>query len=792
MKDHNYKIENNSFDESINLRDEIEKLLVHWKWFALSALVMMVLGFVYIRYTPPSFQITSTILIKEEQNALGSQLSAFQDLSMFGGGMNNIENEIQLLESKTLMASLISELGLNVSYYTDGIIKDFELYANRIPAKLKEVKPSTNLRKLDTTIGVALLDNGDLELSDAESNVMKTIKLGDVFSIKNQEFTFIANENYEPLDSLNLEPFEFKVCLAPTNRLIENLSKSIKIELVEQLSTVLKLSMSHSVKQKGQDILNTLVEKYNLNAIQDKSEVGNETSKFIKKRLEIIAGELSLIDKNVEAYKKLNELTDVKAESAEFLTNVSRSEKELFEITTQLRLVEFMSDYLKTIRGDFELIPANLGFEDKSLANLTVQYNELALERNRLLRNSSARNPLVRNLESQLLEFQENIKYSLVNLKASLQISFEELSKQDDILSSKISAIPTKEREFRKIERQQQIKEALYLYLLQKQEETDISLAVTEANAKVIDLAYVSYKPIAPRKKLVLVGSLFVGLLIPFGILYIMNLLDTKLHTRKDLEQSVSTPILGDIPINDAKDNIVVKEGGRSSTAEAFRLLRTNLDFMLTGVDDSCKSIFVTSTTSGEGKSFVSVNLACTLALSGKKVALLGMDLRAPKITEYLGVPNNKGVTNYIKDNSLDILDLRFHIEGYKNLDIYSSGIIPPNPAELLLNQRVEEMFTTLKEEYDYIVVDTAPVNLVTDTLLVSKYADMFIYVARAGYLDKRLLSIPQNLYADKRLPNMAMLINASDYKKSYGYGAYGAYGYGESEVLPWWKKILS
>jgi tyrosine-protein kinase Etk/Wzc len=331
----------------------------------------------------------------------------------------------------------------------------------------------------------------------------------------------------------------------------------------------------------------------------------------------------------------------------------------------------------------------------------------------------------------------------------------------------------------------------LYLYLLQKKEENEITLAVTTANSKVIDLAYGSPVPVAPRKNIVLLASVLIGLMIPFVVIYTNDLLDNKIHSRKDLEKTLSIPILGDIPLNESKEHIVVKKGSRSSSAEAFRLLRTNLDFMLTEDKENAKTIFLSSSVSGEGKSFISINLACALALSGKKVALLGMDLRAPKITEYIDMAQKKGITNYIMDDSLELNDLKINMSKHQGLDIYPSGIIPPNPAELLMHPRVEELFEKTKVSYDYVVVDTAPVNLVTDTLMIANKADLFIYVTRANYLDKRLLEVPKNLYKEKRLPNMAMLLNGTDYTKGYGYGNYGAYGYGQKASGPWWKSIF-
>ena len=594
---------------------------------------------------------------------------------------------------------------------------------------------------------------------------------------------------------------EIRIQLKPTERVVAELANEVQVIPVdEMMSTVLVLSTKHAVKKKGMAILNRLVDNYTDDAINDKSAVEQKTSEFITKRLQLIKEELFLVDELAENYKKDNQLTDIVEESKTFSETVSTSEQALFDATTQLKLADYMADYIQSQEKSFELIPVNLGFSDVSISVLTSEYNAVVLERNRLLRNSSPTNPMVINLDAQLKSFQQSLTESLRNLKASLQITLRELVRNDNRINDKIANLPTQEREYKNIARQLGIKESLYLYLLQKQEETEISLAVTTANSKVIDRAYASKDPVSPKPKIVYLAALLVGFLFPFGFLYVKDLLDTKLHSRKDIESFVTAPILGDIPINSTDKMIVVKEGERSSVAEAFRLLRTNLDFMLTETNNNCKTIFVTSTTSGEGKSFVATNLACTLSLSGKKVALLGMDLRKPKITDYLGVPNQRGVSNFIIDKDMQFQDLGCSMPGYKGMDVIISGVIPPNPAELLLHPKVEILFTQLQAKYDYVVVDTAPVSLVTDTLMISKYADMTIYVSRAGYLDKRLLSVPEMLYNEKRLPNMAMLINASDHNRGYGYGAYGAYGgyggyggygYGQEKELPWWKKIF-
>ena len=373
----------------------------------------------------------------------------------------------------------------------------------------------------------------------------------------------------------------------------------------------------------------------------------------------------------------------------------------------------------------------------------------------------------------------------------SLNIQLKELEKEGTKVLSKVKSIPSNERGFIDIARKQEITSALYQYLLKKKEETDISLAVTVPNAKIIDVGYSSKIPVSPKRRIIYLVALLLGLLIPFIIIYVLDLLDTKVHNKQDVESELSVPFLGDVPKSDSKEKVVIGSDVRSSTAEAFRLIRTNLDFMLANNRKQSKSIFITSTTSGEGKSFISINIAATLALSGKKVLLMGMDLRAPKVTEYLGLSDRKGITNYITDEEITLEELIFTIPEVRGLDIISSGVIPPNPAELLMTKRVENLFTIVKQEYDIVIVDTAPVNLVTDTLLIGKHADMFMYVIRANYLDKRLLAVPQELYNEKKLPNMAIVLNDTDPKRSYGYG-YGGYGYGYVVVeKPWYKRIF-
>jgi capsular exopolysaccharide synthesis family protein len=505
----------------------------------------------------------------------------------------------------------------------------------------------------------------------------------------------------------------------------------------------------------------------------------------------IINEDLSTVEKGAEQFKTANQLTDLATEAGLAVQSKSEIEKNLLDLNTQLKLAEYVSDYVNANSG--ELIPANMGIGDASVDGNTEKYNQLVLERNRILKGSTEKNPTIINLNGQIKSLEQSIKQSLAATKASLKISLKAIKGQENRFASTISEVPKQERVFRDIQRQQQIMETIYLYLLEKREENAITMAVTQPSAKIIDTAYGSNIPVAPKRNIIYLAALLLGLLIPFGVIYVRSLIDNKIHTRKDVESVVKAPILGDVPKTKSAKKIVVSDSDRSSIAESFRLLRTNINFMLTGVKEGGKTIFITSTISGEGKTFVAINLAAVLSLTNKKVLLIGADIRKPKIGDYLELTYEKGLTHYLIDNDLKITDIIKSVSEL-NFDFIGSNLIPPNPSELLMNGRFEDVLAYGKQHYDYVIVDTAPVNLVTDTLLLSHLADMFIFVVRANYLDKRLLSIPKMIYEAKRLPNMAMLINCTDLERGYGYGyGYGYTYYEENKVKkPWYKRLFT
>jgi capsular exopolysaccharide synthesis family protein len=444
-----------------------------------------------------------------------------------------------------------------------------------------------------------------------------------------------------------------------------------------------------------------------------------------------------------------------------------------------------MSDYLDNNNANGDLLPANVGIADNGVAQLTKSHNELVLQRNRILKNSSEINPTVINLNNQISALKDNLNNSLENIKNTNKITLENLNKVDARINSRIFSAPKKERQFRDISRQQSIKESLYLYLLQKREETAISLGMSSPNAKIIDYAFSSTLPVSPKKSIAYMAAILLGLLLPISFIYLLDLIDTKVHTKADVENIVSAPFIGDIPKSSSKKKSrLISKVDYSPKAEAFRLLRTNISFALKDKKGkTANTIFVTSTTSQEGKSHTSVNLASSLSHSNLSVLIIETDIRVPKVEDYLNISGKKGLTDFISDDSLSIEDITFKANKNNFLDVIPSGTIPPNPSELLMGDRVKFLFETVKNNYDYIIVDTAAVGLVTDTLLISQFADMFIYVVSANNIDKRQLHVAQTLYDENRLPNMNILLNGTKKKGGYGYG----YGYGGNHLKKKW-----
>lgn len=776
----NYSNDNDANKSEINIKKIVFHYLTKWYWFVLSVIILLVLSHLYLRYVVPQYSASATILVKDDKKGgMVSELAGLSEVDMLGKVKSSVDNEMEIIKSRTLIMSSVRDLDLNIRYFTQGRVKAVELYKS---SPVRVVVENQLISGMSLQLEIA--KDGSYNLFDLDENLIGQYKFGQLVKYKGNSFT-IVNSGFKSGD------VNISITISPILQTAQVYKSRLSVKLVGDKTSVVELSIVDPNRQRAEDFLNAMIQNYNLDAIKDKSAISRNTSNFIDERLELIAGELGDVERSGEAYKKSNQVTDIVSEAANFLENATDIQKNFLETETQIRVVESLRDFVRKSK-DNQLIPDNILTTMTADANaspsLISEYNTLLLKRERIAPSAGPENRELKILDSQLSSLKDNVLANLERLKSTLEIKKRDLLVQKNRVSGKISEVPTQEREYKGILRQQNIKESLYLYLLQKREETAIALASTAPNAKLIDSALSLSAPVSPRKSIIYLGALLLGLFIPFGVIYLEDLLDSKIHTQSDLS-GLSVPYLGDIP-SSVESNKIVTMFGRTSTAEALRILRTNLEFLLNQVPENiAKTIFVTSTIPREGKTFVSVNLGATIALSGKKVLLIAMDIRSPKFDQYLDIPQ-KGFTNFLSTPNADINEYIVQHETLKDLYILPAGVVPPNPAELLMDPRVETMMTKLQSQFDYLIVDTAPVSLVTDTQIIAKFAHCFVYVARANHLDKELLAIPERLYRENKLPNMAMLLNDTDHKKGYGYG-YGDV-YGNEKPQPWYKKMLN
>ena len=798
MKD-NFISEEYQEEEDIHLRAILEKYLIHWKWFVLGAFLCLTVAYVYLRYTIAQYQASTTILVKDDKKGgMLSELSVFADMGLGGGMKSNLDNEIEILKSRTLVERTVKKLEFNIAMTERGSVIDMEMYKDT-PIKVHflnkkpmfyDSKMSLEFKKMTSNTFELKSGSSDEEIVSELLSPKKEFRYGEIIPTRIGDLIITKGVTPKVINRYTERPIN--IIVSPLENVVASFQKRLTVNPISKTSSVVEISIVDPVSKKAEVFLDNLIQIYNEDAAADKSYISENTSKFVANRLLLITQELDGVEQDVQRFKTSNKLTDIETEAKLFIEGSSEYNKKRVEIEIQLNMVSSMLDFIKK-SSNSDLLPTNMISTEGDASGLMDSYNQLVLERNRILKSATVANPTVIKMDQQLASLKTNISESLRRLQSNLTIQKRDLKSQEGMLDSKIGDIPVQERQFRVIARQQKVKEELYLYLLQKREETAISLAATEPNARVIDAAKASNIPVSPKKKMIYLAALLLGLLIPFGILYIRDLLDTKVKSRFDITDKFNIPFLGDVP-KSLSPTEMISTTSRTSSAEALRIVRTNLDFMLNQVPDGkAKSIFMTSTIPGEGKTFISINLAGIFALSGKKVLLIGMDIRSPKLNEYIGLPSSKGLTDYLSTKGAVIGDYINKLSGFEAFDVLLAGSIPPNPTEMLMSKKLDELFVQLKSDYDFILVDTAPVSLVSDTLIVAKYADTFVYVVRANHLDKRMLNIPDSMHKENKLPNMAFLLNDTDVTKGYGYGyGYGNYGYGNTpEKKPWYKKVF-
>ncbi|ALJ04018.1 hypothetical protein APS56_02100 [Pseudalgibacter alginicilyticus] len=785
---------NNSIEpitEGFNLKQTIATYLKHWKWFVLSGVICICFAYFKIRYTIPEYVAYAKIMLLDEND--GTANSVFKDLSLFSENEEaKVDDEIQAILSREFLKSLVKKLKLNVTYYSKGRINETELYKSE-PINISFIASDSIIDQTNFNFFVDILSDTEFNYRLLEDGESKTYKFGEIIPTFFGEM--IITPKIENIGNSNSNTI--RVRLSSVLSIAESLKNRIAIYPSGQSSKVLTISLQDPLVDKAKTIINTLIVEYNKETINQKNIRSKKTADFINERVELIASDLVNVDDSIVRFKTGNKITDVTSEAGQFLASSAQNEEQLNVSRTQKNILDYVDESLAIDSGSYE--PINVSIGDPSLDALSLRYNEVLSQRQNLLKSAGEKNATVLELNQSLNNIRQSLKNNIESSKRSLDIRINSLENQSSRINSKIYSVPGQERKLRSIERKQGVKESLYLYLLQKREEATISLTATSANSKIIDEAYSTNSPVFPNKKMIYLASIFIGLLIPFGIIYLKDLLDTKIHNKEDLEKEINNiPVIGEIPsIKGKSSEATIMRNDRSLLSESFRIIRTNFDYISRGRDLKPYNnvIFTTSTIKGEGKSFFSVNMALTLANTDKRVLLIGADIRNPKIQLSLGLEKSDdiskiGLTEYLSDKSILIGEAinSYDINGNK-IDVMLSGKIPPNPAELLMNNRMKPLFDKVSEQYDYVVVDTAPSMLVTDTLLFSQFAGHTIYMTRANYTEKRLLNFPKELHANKKLNGMMLVVNGVD-QSNFGYGA--KYGYGASEKKSWFRKRKS
>lgn len=755
-------------DGGIDLVELFFEYLRNWKWFLLSGIVVLGLTVLYLLSTTPSYRVTSKILIKDEKGGQVMDITnAFSDLGLgLQGSGTNIENEIEILKSKNLLQKVGDTLGLYATYYEKRGLRNVELY-NLSPVLIENIEYEKKSASAYTFEIRSEKGDDTFTVEDKVSKEEKKVKLGDLVIMPDVTFKLVKN----PKIILDDKDIRIKATLRKINY-----NPGIEAVKIGKYADVIEITSIGASPNKLIDIVNAVIYFYNEQAVEDKKKVSKETIAFIDNRLADISGELTEAEVDVERYKQGQNMADLQAESQAYLSSSSEYGKKVAETELKLNLLSSIENYLNSSEHKDQIVPSNLGIEDPTLLSIMKEYNEHQLEKARVTKGMSGSNPVLKTYEDRTALLRKNLMESVRNVRSGLRISRNELQKQENLFSSRIRGLSTKERRTRELYRQQSLKETLFIYLMQKREEAGLFRTAIMPTSKVIESAHrLPYGPVKPRRAIILLAAMLIALIIPAIIIYLRSLMDYKISNLDELASLVSIPLLGEIPINTTGHEILTADDDHTAIGEKFRLVCANLDFMLSGQRN--KTVMVTSSISGEGKSFFSANLASALSHIGNKTLLINLDVRKADLAELYGVYSKIGITSYLSDKTIKPEEvIQSSGTEYPNLDIVPAGIIPPNPVALISSPRLGELFEAVKGKYDYVIIDTPPVGLVADALLVNKFANLTVYVVRAQETHKNYMRQVQHLYDNNKLKNMALVLNSVDYNKRYG--AYGKYGY--------------
>lgn len=774
-------------EKPIDYKALIFEYLIHWPYILLFLVLSLACCYIYLRFQAPVYNVNATVLIKQDEQKSGANasLSALEDMGMLSMA-RNFDNELEILQSRTLIKKVVNHLNLYVDYSRPNNFGYPTTLYKSTPVKVWMAPEEAD--RLSAPIKI------DLDYhKDGSVHVTATYQQGETEQQLVKDIKELPAVLVTPVGTVTLTAATDSTLLATPQQLTAHIStpngtaaascSKLSAESTSKNTTIVRLNYNDSHVQRATDFLNTLVALYNNDANDDKNQVASRTAEFINSRIEIINRELGTTEQELADYKQQAGLTDLSADAQLALQGSSEYDQKRAENATQLRLIGFLRQYIETPANRYEVIPANIGLSDASLNNLIAQYNEMLIERKRLLRTSNENNPVVINLDTSIAATRNSVLVGVANVEKGLQITRSNLNAEARKYETRISNAPKQEKELISISRQQEIKANLYLMLLQKREENAITLAATANNGRIIEEPMAASAPVSPNKKVIFLIALVLGLAIPIGCIYLIRLLRFKIEGRADVERITDITVIGDIPQIEIQGHqaIVIHENQNGLMEEVFRSVRTNLQYLL---QKGQKVILFTSTTSGEGKSFTAGNLAVSFAYMGKKTLIVGMDIRKPGLNRVFDISRkSEGITRYLaQPEDTDLLSLCQPFSLSPNLYILPGGAVPPNPTELVARESLDQAMAILREHFDYIILDTAPIGIVTDTQLIARVADVSVYVCRADYTHKSDFAYINELKRENKLPNLCTLINGINMNKRrngyyYGYGKYGKYG---------------
>lgn len=742
----------------------------HWWWFVISLFLCGALAVVYVKTHNAQYAVCANVLVSDDNTGSFTAMSGMSDLF---GSSANVEDEVYVISSHSVLRDVARNLGIYKTHYVKkGLLGGYLAYPD-FPVDV--TAESSLLDTLNTTmtfkVNVDKDGKADIKMYADGKKIgqEKNLRLPVSLNTKYGRYTVLPTPDYP-----KGEKVKTTISISGYDDAAEDLAHSISSDRASRKSNMINLYMRTENTAYGKDVLNEIVDNYNRRGISYKNRQGEKTLEFINDRLAIISGDLSTAEKDIQDYKKDHKITDVGVEASYNMGVRGTADHALVQAETESEIIKMTRDFLRQPGNEFQLVPITSNMP-KSLGDAINEYNNLVIKRMEVADNARGNNTALRRLDESIGSLRRNIDTSLTKALETSQVQVREARSRLNSSLSKLGNVPAQEREFLGLKRQQAVKQELYIFLLQRREETAMMIANAIPKGRIIDEAYSLSQPVSVKMKTVLAIALLIGLIVPCLLLYLRRLFRTKFDDIQELRALTDIPVVGEICKDKNAENLVVTPGSSTPTTELFRMVRSSLQFMTAG--DGCHTILVTSTRPGEGKSFISVNLAASFAITGKRVVLLGMDIRNPQLGNYLGLKHNAGITNFLADPSLSIDSIIMSSPRVQGCDVILAGPVPPNPSELLSSAAVDKLFAELRERYDYIIIDSAPSGMVSDTLSLGHVADMTLYVTRADYTLRRDVTFVNNLSTDNRLPRIALVLNGVPMRaKAYGYG----YGYGK------------